>query len=209
MSGFDGFSFSPDDFSGTVRLFPLPNLVMFPQVMQPLHIFESRYRDLLEDALADDGLIAMATLASGWEEDYEGRPALAPTACLGRIAAHHRQDDGQYNVLLAGVSRVRILAELPPKKLYREAQVEVFTDQYPINADAARPLLQQRLQAAFLKILPNIPQSQDCLTQLLNDDVILGTLTDLVAYMLDIDVKLKVALLGEADVHRRAETLLR
>ena len=208
MSGFDGFSFSSDSFSGTARLFPLPNLVMFPQVMQPLHIFEPRYRNLLEDALSDDGLITMAILSPGWEGDYEGRPPLAPIGCLGRVAAHHRQDGGQYNVLLAGLSRVRILVELPPKKRYREARVEVFGDQYPLNADAVRPLLQRRLQDAFLKILPSIPHSQDCLAQLLRNDVTLGTLTDLVAYMLDIDVGRKVALLAEADVHRRAERLL-
>ena len=181
---------------------------MFPQVMQPLHIFEPRYRSLLEDALADDGLIVMATLAPGWEEDYEGRPPLAPVGCLGRIAAHHHQDGGQCNVLLAGLSRVRILAELPPKRPYREARVEVFADQYPLSAYAVRPLLQRRLQDAFLRILPDIPQSQDCLAQLMNNDVTLGTLTDLVAYMLDIDLKRKVALLAEANVHRRAERLL-
>ena len=209
MSGFDGFSFSSDDFSGKARLFPLPNLVMFPQVMQPLHIFEPRYRYLLEDALADDGLITMATLVPGWEGDYEGRPPLAPVGCLGRIAAHHRQDGGQYNVLLAGLSRVRILAELPPMNPFREARVEVFTDQYPLDADAVEPLLQRKLKDAFLRILPGISQSQDCLTQLLSNDVTLGTLTDLVAYTLDIDLGSKVALLGEANVHRRAERLLR
>ena len=65
MSTFDELSLSREDFSGKVRLFPLPNLVLFPHVMQPLHIFEPRYRDLLEDALAGDRLIAMAVLTLG------------------------------------------------------------------------------------------------------------------------------------------------
>ena len=69
---------------GVARLFPLPNLVLFPHVLQPLHIFEPRYCDLLEAALADDRLIAMAVLAPGWEKDYEGRPPVHPIACLGR-----------------------------------------------------------------------------------------------------------------------------
>ena len=55
----------PHDFSGTVRLFPLPNLVMFPHVVQPLHIFEPRYREMLEDALEHDRLLAMALLQPG------------------------------------------------------------------------------------------------------------------------------------------------
>ena len=83
MSTFEDLSFSFEGFSGRVRLFPLPNLVLFPHVMQPLHIFEPRYRHLLEDALADDRLITMAALKPGWETDYEGRPPLYPVACLG------------------------------------------------------------------------------------------------------------------------------
>ena len=59
-----------DDFHGLARLFPLPNLVLFPAVVQPLHIFEPRYRQLMEDALKDNRLIGMALLRPGWEEDY-------------------------------------------------------------------------------------------------------------------------------------------
>src|SRR5215469_8637081 len=99
MPSFDELSFSVTDFAGTVRLFPLPNLVLFPHVMQPLHIFEPRYRNLLEDALAADRLIAMALLEPGWESDYEGRPPLGTMACLGRVATHHRLPDGTYNLL--------------------------------------------------------------------------------------------------------------
>src|ERR1041384_3715325 len=98
----EDFLFSPDTFSGRARLFPLPNLVMFPHVVQPLHIFEPRYREMLEDALASDRLIAMALLAPGWEDDYHGRPALYPTACLGRVTTSHRLEDGRYNLLLEG-----------------------------------------------------------------------------------------------------------
>ena len=65
MSTFEDLSFSFEDFSGTVRLFPLPNLVLFPHVMQPLHVFEPRYRELLEDALEDDRLIALIEAALG------------------------------------------------------------------------------------------------------------------------------------------------
>ena len=65
----DTLAFTPDDFSGLARLFPLPNLVMFPHVMQAMHIFEPRYRSLFEEALSDDKLIALGVLAPGWEVD--------------------------------------------------------------------------------------------------------------------------------------------
>src|SRR5271166_2451842 len=108
MSLSDHQPFDPARFSGVVRLFPLPNLVLFPHVMQPLHIFEPRYRCLLEDALATDRLVAMALLAPGWESDYEGRPTLCPMACLGRVTTYHRLEDGAYNLLLLGLQRVRL-----------------------------------------------------------------------------------------------------
>ena len=75
-------------FAGTARLFPLPNLVLFPHVMQPLHIFEPRYREMTADALATDRLIALALLQPGWEADYDGKPAVYPVACLGRSRAN-------------------------------------------------------------------------------------------------------------------------
>ena len=96
----------PEDFSGIVRLFPLPNFVLFPGAIQPFHVFEDRYRDLLEDALQGDQLIAMAILQPGWEPNYEGRPPLVATACLGRVISHTRLENGRYNILLLGVQRI-------------------------------------------------------------------------------------------------------
>ena len=84
--------FTPDD--GVIRLFPLPNLVLFPGAMQPLHIFEPCYRQMTADALVGDRLIALALPRPGWEADYVGKPALHPVACVGRILAEQRLDDG-------------------------------------------------------------------------------------------------------------------
>src|SRR5256885_9707642 len=100
--------FALGQFTGAARLFPLPNLVLFPQVVQPLHVFEQRYRQMTADALAGDRLIAMALLRPGWEADYDGRPAIHPVACLGRVVADQRLDDGRYNLLLRGLARVRV-----------------------------------------------------------------------------------------------------
>ncbi len=208
MAAFDDLPFSLEEFSGTVRLFPLPNLVLFPHVMQPLHIFEPRYRDLLEEALASDHLVTMATLAPGWEKDYEGRPPLFPMACLGRVVVHHQVADGAYNVLVVGLKRVRLLRELPSSKSFREAQVEICEDSYPPEEAASTSILQRRLRNAFLEILPELPQAQEQLDQLLGRDVSLGALTDIISYMLDIELAKKETLLVEANVHRRTELLL-
>jgi Lon protease-like protein len=202
-------SFSPDQFSGQARIFPLPNLVMFPHVMQALHIFEPRYRALFEEAIEDDRLLALGSLAPGWESDYDGRPPLRPTACLCRIATHQRSDDGTYNVLVLGVRRLKLVRELPPKKLFRVMESELIEDFEPVDAPAgAAAALQQRLLAAFKQAMPRIPNAYEQLDQLLGNQITLGMLADIVAYTIDLDLEIKVKLLAESDVFRRTVLLL-
>jgi uncharacterized protein len=208
MSAFDDQLFSPQDFSGKARLFPLPNLVLFPHVMQPLHIFELRYRDLLEDALAGDRLIATVLLAPGWEKTYQGTPAICATACLGRIATHVRLADGTHNVLLLGLQRAKLVREVQPVHRFREAQVELCADRYGACPEAHQNALRQQLHDRLLEFLPIVPKAQEQLDQLLGSDVPLGVLTDVVSYMLDLDLAQKQLLLDEVDVYRRAEVLV-
>jgi Lon protease-like protein len=200
--------FDANAFSGVVRLFPLPNLVLYPHVMQPLHIFEDRYREMLEDALADDQLIAMALLEPGWEQDYDSRPPVAPLACLGKVVAHHRLEDGRYNLLLLGVQRVRIIEELDPLRSFRQAQVELIEDCYDFATPADRERLQQKLLAAFRKHLPCSCQLPEQLEELLSRHLPLGLLTDLAAYALPLELEVKQQLLAETRVSVRAQVLL-
>ena len=208
MSTFDSYSFCNDEFSGKGRLFPLPNLVLFPHVMQPLHVFEPRYRELLEDALATDRLIVMSVLAPGWQRNYEGRPKLYPMACLGRVTTHCRLGDGTYNVLVLGLRRARLLREFAPKRRFREAKIELCEDQYRGCSLTQQWALQQKFRDALVQFLPSLPEAQEQLDQLLGEDVPLGILTDVLGFLLDIDTARKQSLLAEVDVYRRARLLL-
>jgi uncharacterized protein len=202
-------AFSPEQFSGLARMFPLPNLIMFPHVMQALHIFEPRYRALFEEAIEDDRLLALGSLAAGCEGDDQGRPPLRPTACLCRIATHQRNEDGSYNVLVLGVRRLRLLRELPPKKLFRVMESEILEDFEPADAPPnAAAALQQRLLAAFKQAMPRIPNAYEQLDQLLGNQITLGMLADIVAYTIDLDIEIKLKLLAECDVFRRTLMLL-
>ena len=71
--------------SDLLPLFPLPNVVLFPNVFLPLHIFEPRYREMVADAIAGDRMIGMVLLRPGWENNYEGRPPVYPIGCSGLI----------------------------------------------------------------------------------------------------------------------------
>lgn len=200
-------SFSPADFSGVARLFPLPGAVLFPQVVQPLHIFEPRYKELMEDALAGDRLIAMALLEPGWEADYEGRPAVAPMACLGKIITHQQLDDGRFNLLLAGVSRIKIVRELPATRPFRLAEAKLAPDVYTQGGAAERPLLTKHLHGMFEQLLASKPQAREAFHSLLAESIPLGTLADLMAYALDAPLELKRKMLCEPDVEVRVKHL--
>ena len=102
---------SAEGLETAIPLFPLPNVILFPGAVLPLHIFEERYKTMTADALAGDRLIAMALLRPGWEKDYYGKPAIEPVVCVGRIARWERLEDGRYNFLLHGQTRARILGE--------------------------------------------------------------------------------------------------
>jgi len=203
-------TFDETRFSGAARLFPLPDLVMFPHVMQPLHIFEPRYREMLKDALADDSLIAMSILAPGWERDYEGRPAVLPQVCLAKVVAHQRLDDGRYNLMVLGMRRGRIVHEGSAQRSFRLADIELLDDVYGVKGEPQREAVQATLARSFQKALP-LPKGGDnkgVVSELLASDVPLGVLTDLVSFALPLEAKLKLELLAECDVDRRAALLM-
>lgn len=204
---------TPEDvlrgFNGRARLFPLPNLTMFPHVVQPLHIFEPRYRAMVEDALAADRLIALVLLRPGWEDDYEGNPPVHPVACLGHILADQQLDDGRYNILLRGLCRVRILAEEPAERRFRVARVERMEETTELSDVSETPEAHHELLAAFRAWLPKESELADRLTALLDPTMPFAALTDVIAYTVRLAVEQKQELLEELNVARRAERLLK
>ena len=111
----------------TLPLFPLPNVVLFPNVFLPLHIFEPRYRRMVADARAASGIIGMCLLRPGWEPEYEGRPAVFEVGCAGRIEKYDLLPDGRSNIVLRGEMRFRIRTEHPGAP-YRLAAVEPLAE---------------------------------------------------------------------------------
>jgi Lon protease-like protein len=198
---------SLEHFDGTVRLFPLPNVLLFPHVVQPLHIFEPRYRQMTTDALAGDRLIASALLQPGWEGDYEGRPPIYPVVCIGKIISEQKLADGRFNILLRGVTRARMVAELPPAKLYRVARVEVVCDGTSPSAQVDRSLRQQLAEAAR-GWFPTAGPAQEQLRKLLDGELPLGVLCDIISFAASLPMEAKATLLADPDVERRMRNLL-
>jgi uncharacterized protein len=107
-----------------IPIFPLPNVVLFPQVMLPLHIFEPRYRKMVRDTEAKSPpLIGMALLRGNWQEQYEGNPEVFSVGCAGEMVRVAPLPDGRFNILLQGMRRYHIREEISTEG-YRQARVE-------------------------------------------------------------------------------------
>jgi Lon protease-like protein len=195
-----------EGFNGLIRLFPLPNLVLYPNVIQGLHLFEPRYRQLAHDSIGSDGLFALAVLKPGWEEDYEGTPALEPIACLGHIIHHEKIPDGRYNMRLRGVSRVRIVNEVKTRTPYRIARAELLLDEKPDDV-AALTALRKKLAVAVLSRFESGSDTYRQLSELFHSEAPLGQVSDLLSYALPLAFELKYQLLAEPRVAERVEIL--
>jgi hypothetical protein len=132
-----------------IPVFPLPNVVLFPNVFLPLHIFEPRYREMVQDALAGDRIIGMVLLRPGWEGNYEGRPPVYPVGCAGLITHAERLTDGRFNIVLRGLGKFRIMAE-EDHKTYRLAQVQTLIE--PIAEEDREEVRAQRRRLEALLV---------------------------------------------------------
>jgi Lon protease-like protein len=187
--------------SDLLPLFPLPNVVLFPNVFLPLHIFAPRYRAMTADALASDRLIGMVLLRPGWERDYEGRPPIYPVGCSGVITHVERMPDGRYNLVLRGLDRFRVLRE-DWDLAYRRAVVEPVAER-PLTEDDRRAVhsfrskLESILARQVLAAEGKIPKTMAV------DDLV-----NALAQYLDLEPLEKQALLEEHGVRARAEALV-
>ena len=179
-------------------------MVLFPGAAQPLHIFEPRYRQLVTDALAADGVFAMAQLALGWEKEYGGSPELLPLLSVGAISVHQQLDDGKFNLVLTGVSRARVLQEWPEQqgRLYREVEAELLPD-VPFDGPE-----EAQLRQAVVELTTRLPSPVAAQLTKVTTRVRGGAFVDVLASTLVSDVPRRYALLCELDVKRRMQRLL-
>lgn len=196
------------DFAGTAPIFPLPSAVLYPKVSLPLHIFEERYRAMTVAALAGDRLLALAVLRPGWEPRYEQKDvAIYPTVCLGRISLDERLPDGRYVLVLRGLARARVVAEVPTDLPYRMAQLELLTDVYPRQPAIDRERRHAELTELFCRLHPQFTELPG-LGEMLEGELSLGGLCDLLAYALRLEAATGIGVLQETSVDARSDLVL-
>jgi Lon protease-like protein len=202
------------DYSQPIALFPLPGVTLMPHTLQPLHIFEPRYRQMVLDALGDVGdddllaaaPIAMATFAGDrWRTKYSGAPPLRPVVCVGRIVRHRALEDGRHDIVLHGVARARIRAmhEAGGRRMYRMADLE------PLERPLAPRPAMRRARLAMQAILSSprlhrMESARQLLEWFSRADVPVHAAVEVAGCALVRDQELRYRLLAEVDAYRRA-----
>lgn len=188
-------------------IFPLPNCVLLPGGLLPLHVFEPRYRDLTRDCLAGSHLMAVARLRPGYETTYYGRPPVYERCGVGRIICSEELPDGRFALLLRGVARVEIARELPiEERSYRRIEARMLPD---ANVDAREAIDHHRRLIALCDRLAEVidqggPQLRD-LVRAFDEP---GQCADAIAAALVMDADARQELLEACDPMVRLQRTL-
>jgi Lon protease-like protein len=186
-------------------LFPLPNVVLFPQASLRLHIFEERYRALTRDILAGERFLAMGLIVESASPSDE-RPAVEPIAGVGEVVMAHELPDGRFNLVVRGHARVRIDEELASDRLYRLVSATVLPDVPVADGREVRDA-EQALRVLIGQLADAIPEGGEPLRQIVAGLETPEALANVAAAELIADVSVRQRLLETRDVARRLESV--
>ena len=185
-------------------IFPLPDVIFFPNTLMPLHVFEARYRAMVMDVLARDRRLAIVKLMPGFEPTYAGKPAVHAVAGAGEIVSWERLATGRYNILVKGEWRVRIEGERPSDTLYRIVSAQKLEEIAP-TTDVSAALA--RIRAACGRLLQALDRPPDLRDTALAEGQAPGVIADRIAAAVVPDPAVRQELLETLDVTRRLERL--
>jgi Lon protease-like protein len=185
-------------------MFPLPNVVLFPHALLPLHIFEERYRALARDVLTGRRFLAISLIAPGEDAEKNEKPAVQKIAGVGEVVMAHELADGRFNLVVRGRARIHIDEELISDQPYRLIAASVLPDLAPaergelLDAD-------QSLRALVGHLADAIPDGGELLRQVVAAQETPSELVDVLAAALVVDPGQRQALLETRDVMKRIE----
>jgi hypothetical protein len=186
----------------SIPLFPLPNVVLFPNVFLPLHIFEPRYRQMVADALEGDRIIGMTLLRPGYETNYEGRPAIYDIGCAGVITHSQPLADARYDIVLRGIEKFRVKTE-DQSKPYRIGNIEPISEAIPPEDTQPLRHQRQRLEAVLAAAIERVRSEPRFPPSVPDEDLV-----NALAQYLDLDIVERQALLECQGVLARCRALI-
>lgn len=190
----------------SLPLFPLPNLVAFPGIVVPLHIFEPRYRALVQDLDDEHPFLGLAVLTPGGGGERAPQAEVNPIVCGGRVANIQPRDDGRFDIVFVSLARARLLEDTLTDREYRVGKVDWIE---PHVRDEPNQL---SLKLGLYQVLEQLAASHPNLgtkaLELREHELPLGRLTDMVASSLPLHVHAQTRILEELDASKRAVLLL-
>ena len=190
-----------------IPLFPLPNVTLFPKTPLPLHIFEPRYRTMIDSCLNGDRMLGIALLREGWQKDYFGRPPIHKTLGVGKIIDHEQFDDGRYNILVEGLYRVRLITEYPTES-FRTARVSVLQDAPIDDRQGEVASVKMDLHDACQMLCELVPEYRESIQGAWAAHIHPGVTSDLLATTLVVDAYDRQSILEVTDPLRRLKLVL-
>jgi len=182
-----------------IAVFPLPNLIFFPQTELSLHIFEPRYRRMVEDTIQNRQWIGMFLLQPGWQDDYYGNPPIFSTGCAGEMIRVENLPEGKFNIVLRGIARVQAL-ETIQEAPYRKVRVHVLPEIVSHSAKKIQNVKRELLRE--FKVFAGYTEAHE-----LQEDWEFSRIVNEIATVLPLDPEFKRTLLEESDVYARAMTV--
>ena len=187
-----------------IPLFPLPSVVLFPNVILPLHIFEDRYKQMINTCLDGRESFGLVLLREGAQEETER--TIHRVGTLARVIEVERLEAGRMNILCQGETRFRVSRFIPDDAPYWKGDVQLFEDDAPERGDLD-PVYDEVCQAyrkAFdLGVQLGAVRSSEL--QLPSSAL---ELSFMVSYVLDITAEEKQKLLDMKSTETRLQTLL-
>jgi len=174
-------------------LFPLPNVVLFPRAILPLHVFEPRYRTMMADVLGGGQTLVISLLKPGWENDYYGSPEVHPFACVGRVIQHQMLTDGRYNIMVQGEEKV-LLERFEREQPYRIVRVRRVPEDLAWGASPGAGGLASQLIELYRRALQRRGTALD-LEHILGPDVSAETVINTIAMNVDAEPETRQQLL--------------
>lgn len=186
-------------------VFPLPDVVLFPHALLPLHVFESRYRKLTADVLAGHKLMGVPLLL---EEEVAGAPppAFAHVLGVGEVVMAQELPDGGYNLVLRGRARVRVEMELPTDDPYRVVVAKALPDEPPRGPEELADA-EASLRSLITSLADALPEGGELLKQVIAAQGSPAELVNVVAAALVADSRRRQRLLEMSDLLARMEAV--
>ena len=191
------------DLPAQAAVFPLAGALLLPGTRLPLNIFEPRYLQMIDEAIAGTRLVGIIQPSLDGALRADGEPELCAVGCLGRITSLAETGDGRYLIVLQGVCRFRALEELAVRTAFRQCRITPFLAdlQDQAGAEIDRPALLKAFRA-YLKA-NELEADWESVSRADN-----AVLVNALSMMAPYGPAEKQALLEAPDLKTRAETLI-